>query len=152
MELEKIKELIGLMQTNDLSELEIVDGETRIVLKRSWSQVGPGPVMVQGAGQPVGVPQAGGGEPAAVVEEPTEHLVEVTAPMVGTFYATQSPDSDPFVEVGRSVDEETVVCIIEAMKVMNEIKSGMTGTVVQTLAGDGASVEYGQPLFIIRPS
>ena len=154
MELDKIKELIDLMQANDLSELEIVDGETRIMLKRSWSQTGPGPVMVQGAGQPmgmVGAPQAGGGEAAAVVEEPTEHLVEVTAPMVGTFYAARSPDTDLFVEVGRAVDEETVVCIIEAMKVMNEIKSTAKGTIRKVLVSNGSAVEFGEPLFLVEP-
>jgi acetyl-CoA carboxylase biotin carboxyl carrier protein len=77
--------------------------------------------------------------------------VEIKAPMVGTFYATPSPDSDPYVEVGAHVTEQTVVCIVEAMKVMNEIKAEIEGTVAEILVTSGQAVEYGQPLFRIKP-
>jgi len=153
MELEKIKELVSLMQTNDLSELEIVDGDNRIVLKRSWSQTGPGPVMVQAGPQPMAMGPATPPteQEAAASTNPDENLVEVVAPMVGTFYAAPSPNADPFVELGRAVDEESVVCIIEAMKVMNEIKCTAKGTIRKVLVSNGSAVEFGQPLFLVEP-
>jgi len=84
-------------------------------------------------------------------KEGNEQLIEITSPIVGTFYASPSPDSKPYVKVGSHVDEETVVCIIEAMKVMNEIKAQTTGTIVEVLGKAGQAVEFGQPLFKVRP-
>ncbi len=157
MELEKIKELIEMMKANDLNELEIVDGQTRVMLKRgAGEQVMPQVVAMTSV---VSAPVAGlGMVPAEQVtendrssEEPKDNAVEIVSPIVGTFYLTPSPNADPFVEVGASVEEDTIVCIIEAMKVMNEIKSEIKGTIKKILVSNGQSVEYGEPLFQIEP-
>ena len=152
MELEKVKELIDMMKANDLSELEIVDGQTRIALKRGTGHSAP-----QVVAQPVAIPTSNASinttaeTPAATA--PTEKaaeeskLSEIISPIVGTYYSAPSPNADSFVEVGSKVEEETVVCIIEAMKVMNEIKSGISGTIKEILVKNGSAVEYGQPLF-----
>lgn len=158
MEPEKVKELIELMKANDLSELEIVDGQTRIMLKRGPTQEA-GPTAVMSAVQRADGTRPSGGErartaPADVEEEKAEvkpeNLVEITCPIVGTFYATPSPNAEPFVEVGTAVEPESVVCIIEAMKVMNEVKCGFKGTIKRILVSNGSSVEYGQPLFLVE--
>ncbi len=157
MELEKIKELIEMMKANDLNELEIVDGQTRVMLKRGAGEQ----AMPQVVAMPsvVSAPVAGLGmvpaeqvtESGGPTEESKDNAVEIVSPMVGTFYLTPSPNADPFVEVGASVEEDTVVCIIEAMKVMNEIKSEIKGTIKKILVSNGQSVEYGEPLFQIEP-
>ena len=147
MELEKVKELVALMKANDLSELEIVDGQTRIMLRR-----GPGERISETVAS-AGGREAGkgvGGE-AAAKEGEDAGLVKIVSPIVGTLYTAPSPSSDPFVEVGIKVQEDTVVCIIEAMKVMNEIKSEVTGTIEKVLISNGAAVEYGQLIFLVRP-
>ncbi len=156
----KIKELIKIMKENDLVEVEIRHDDDKIFLKRAQPQGNSGstitavPLIAGGAGaMPVastnqGAPAAGD---SAAGAQQDEGLVDVTSPMVGTFYEGPSPDSEPYVEVGSPVDSQTVVCIIEAMKVMNEIKAEVSGTVVKILAKNGEAVEYGQPLFKVRP-
>jgi len=160
MELEKVKELIDMMKANDLSELEIVDGQTRIVLKRGMGQSIP-----QVVAQPVAIPIHSA--PASPVAEASSavsvetgakeeaeqetKLSEIISPIVGTYYSAPSPNADSFLEVGTKVEEDTVVCIIEAMKVMNEIKSGVSGTIKEILVNNGSAVEYGQPLFLVEP-
>ena len=128
MELEKVKELIDMMKANDLSELEIVDGQTRIVLKR-----GTGQSIPQVVAQPVAIPiHSAPASPVAEASVSVEtgakeeaeqetKLSEIISPLVGTYYSAPSPNADSFLEVGTKVEEDTVVCIIEAMKVMNEI-------------------------------
>ncbi len=152
MELEQVKELIDMMKSNDLSELEIVDGQTRIVLKR-----GASPSLPQVVTQPIAIPT-----PSAPVSPTSEEtsaqeeaasgakLSEIISPIVGTYYSSPSPNADTFVEVGTKVEEDTVVCIIEAMKVMNEIKSGVRGIIKEILVNNGSAVEYGQPLFLVK--
>ncbi len=164
MEIEKIKELMDMMKANDLNELEIVDGQTRIMLKRGSSPqvipqvvamppvisavppvvsaAPPAETALQASGKSNGVPSASSAE---------DNLVEIVSPIVGTFYVRPSPTAEQFVEVGSQVDEETVVCIIEAMKVMNEIKSEIKGTIKKILVSDGQSLEYGQPMFLVEP-
>ncbi|RKY04185.1 MAG: acetyl-CoA carboxylase biotin carboxyl carrier protein [Planctomycetota bacterium] len=151
LELKRVRELIDLMIKNDLVEIEVVDGDSKVLLKRP--QPGHAPVVMQSAPAPAGGVIVGGGveqiqQPA---EEESDDLVEITAPIVGTFYASPSPDSKPFVKSGSHVDEDTVVCIIEAMKVMNEIKAQMDGTIVEVVCKAGQAVEFGQPLFKVRP-
>ena len=126
--------------------------DDKIFLKRSQPQqaVSPIPVMrPESCAAPVG-PEA-----AEAYIQPSESghedLVEIKSPIVGTFYATPSPDSEPFVEVGTVVNPQTVVCIIEAMKVLNEIKAETSGTIVEVLVTSGQAVEYGQPLFKVKP-
>jgi acetyl-CoA carboxylase biotin carboxyl carrier protein len=154
-DLEKIKELIEIMKTNDLLEAEIKHGEDRIFLKRCQPQLPQ--VVVPMVGSPPAIPAGlGGTGVAAPLGEPTvpkkeENLVEIKSPIVGTFYATASPDSGSYVAVGSHVTPQTVVCIIEAMKVMNEIKAEVSGTIVEVLVTNGQAVEYGQVLFRVKP-
>ncbi|MHC4508047.1 MAG: acetyl-CoA carboxylase biotin carboxyl carrier protein [Planctomycetota bacterium] len=151
-DLKKIKQLIEIMKENGLVEIEIKHDDDKIVLKRAQPQQAF-------AGVPMMMPESGPGpagsgvprvsdEPAAA---PQEELVEITSPIVGTFYATPSPDSESYVEVGSTVNPHTVVCIIEAMKVMNEIKAETDGTIVEILVTNGQAVEYGQVLFRVKP-
>ena len=156
-DLQKIKELIEIMKQNELLEVEIEHGDDKIFLKRSGPSL---PVERTVAAVPV-LPQAGaapaapGGEQGAEISQPLatqqEQLVEIKSPIVGTFYAKSSPDSAPYVEVGSKVNPQTVVCIIEAMKVMNEIKAEVDGTIAEVLVTNGQAVEYGQVLFKVRP-
>ena len=155
-DLRKVKELVELMKQNDLVEIQVIDGENKILLKRP--QPAPlaqmAPVITQ-----IPVPQvqaaaiAGpASAPAEAAQKPEDdYLVDIPSPIVGTFYSSPSPDSDPYVDVGDKVGPDTVVCIIEAMKVMNEIKAEAAGTIVELMCQAGQAVEYGQALFKIRP-
>ncbi|HOT73906.1 MAG TPA: acetyl-CoA carboxylase biotin carboxyl carrier protein [Anaerohalosphaeraceae bacterium] len=150
-ELKKVRELIGLMKENDLIEIEISDGDKKIHLKRPQQQA----VQMVSSPLPAPAPAA----PAAELQKPKTEtarqeeagLLEIKSPIVGTFYAAPNPDAPPYVNVGDKVKPDTVVCIVEAMKVMNEIKAETAGTIVEVLVKDGQSVEYGQPLFKVRP-
>ncbi len=152
MEVDKIKELIEMMKTNDLSELEIVDGDSRVVLKRGQE------VVVQATPAIAAAPvvsanaavQADAAPIAAGVE--SDSYLKITSPVVGTYYAAPSPKAGVFVKVGDTVTEDSVVCIIEAMKVMNEVKSQVSGTIKKILVADGAAVEYGQEMFLVEPN
>jgi acetyl-CoA carboxylase biotin carboxyl carrier protein len=151
-DLKKIKQLIDIMKENGLVEIEIKHDDDKIVLKRAQPQQAFAPVpmmMPESAPGPAG--SAGAGASSRPAAAPEENLVEIKSPIVGTFYATPSPDSEPYVEVGSVVNPHTVVCIIEAMKVMNEIKAETDGTVVEVLVTNGQAVEYGQVLFRVRP-
>jgi acetyl-CoA carboxylase biotin carboxyl carrier protein len=159
-DLQRIEELIEIMKENDLVEVEIKHGDDKIFLKRSQPQPSLGKtvavVPVIGAGAPVTPIHPNGTQTSAVGVPhsdtfPKEGLVEIKSPLVGTFYATPSPDSKPYVEVGSHVDAQTVVCIIEAMKVMNEIKAETSGTIAEILVTNGQAVEYGQVLFRVKP-
>ena len=154
LDIEKIRDLVEIMETHDLVEIKLKDGEEEVSLRRPEPATG---------GQIVGVgpaPLAAQPAPAAESASPTEaesdadkdaDLVHITAPMVGTFYAGPDPDSPSFVEVGKQVDPETVVCLLEAMKVFNEIKAETVGTIERVLVKSSDAVEYGQPLFAVRP-
>ena len=161
-DLQKIRELIEIMKRNELVEVEISHGDDKIFLKRSQPQPAAGgggtAVPMAGAGvsgmsEAAHVSQNSAPQVAPSVSETgfEDDLVEIKSPLVGTFYATPSPDSEPYVEVGSHVDEQAVVCIVEAMKVMNEIKSEISGTITEILVVNGQAVEYGQVLFKIRP-
>ena len=143
MDIDQIKELVRLMADNDLSELSVTDGETKINLKRG------GAAVVLPAPPPPSPPAAAGA--AAEGTEPAENFVEVRSPMVGTFYAAPSPDTDPYVTVGSPVEDGTVVCIVEAMKVMNEIKADCSGSIEEICVQNAQPVEYGQILFRVKP-
>ncbi|GAH18239.1 unnamed protein product [marine sediment metagenome] len=155
MDVKEIKKLIDLMVKNDLRELEIRDGDCRVSLKR-----GPGegvPTVTLGQVQPVSlaaVQPAKGNSPAeeAQASAVEEELKSIVSPMVGTFYQAANPESEPFVQAGDTVTADTVVCIVEAMKVMNEIKAGLAGTVEKVLVSNGEAVEFGQPIFQVRPA
>ena len=147
-----IQELITVMDGSKLSELEVEVEGAKIRLQKEAPKAKTEIVTMA-------APMVNGGSsavvPAAAVEvDPTAggQFKHVTATLVGTFYAAPAPDADPYVEVNDIVDEESVICIIEAMKVMNEIKAEMKGKVVEVLVNNGEPVEYGQPLFLIDPS
>ncbi len=158
MDLNKVKELVALMRDNDLAEIELTDGKNRIHIKR------PQPAQTVISQVPMGMmPMMA--PPSAVFSEdsPTagstpatahahrEKLLEITSPIIGTFYSATSPDSDPYVKAGDRIKPDTVVCIVEAMKVMNEIKAEIAGTIVEVLCRAGQPVEFGQILFRVRP-
>ncbi len=143
-----LKQLIRLMVENDLTELDLEDQGEKVKLKR-----GPGEPGVQYvSAPPVAVANTGAAEPALPAAAPPEQedLVAITSPMVGTFYAAPRPDAKPFVVVGDHVNPDQVVCIIEAMKVFNEIKAETTGTIQKVLVESGQAVEFGQPVFMVK--
>lgn len=148
MDLRKLKTLIDLVSESNITELEITeaDGKVRIV-KGDPRASGPQPAMTYAAPATSVAPAAIPAEPAAPPVE-TGHVVK--SPMVGTFYRSASPGAKSFVEIGSTIKEGEPICIIEAMKIMNEIEADKSGTVTQILSDNGQAVEYGQPLFVIE--
>jgi len=146
MDLDEIQKIIKLMDDNNLVEFEMEKEGFRIALKKGQ------PMLVAAPGSiPTVLPQNVSAPPSAVEELKTAEETEViVSPMVGTFYAAPSPDSPPYVTVGQRVEANEIVCIIEAMKVMNEIPAEMSGTITEILVGNGEPVEYGQPLFRMK--
>jgi len=155
-DLDKIKQLIDIMKENDLVEIEIKHDDDKIFLKRSDPHAQPvaGIPIVAHNGPPAQSVTAMGQNNCALEaqsQQQQDTLEQIKAPIVGTLYATPSPDSEPYVEVGSHVEPKTVVCIIEAMKVMNEIKAETEGTIAQISVNNGQAVEYGQVLFKVKP-
>ena len=150
-DLKKVKELIELMLEKDLVEVEIIDGENKIHLKRPGASGPQVPAVVPVPIIAPNIPLTSAGAAASPPQTQDDNLVNITSPIVGTFYATPSPDSEPYVEVGDHVTADTVVCIIEAMKVMNEIKAETAGTIEKIMVSNGQAVEFGHVLFKIRP-
>jgi acetyl-CoA carboxylase biotin carboxyl carrier protein len=149
MDIEQVRQLVELMKEHDLTELLVRDGDRRIVLRRGASgQVVVAPPVMPAA-PIVPAPAAPPTGPAAATEDPG--LVPIRSPMVGTFYAAPDPDSKPYVSPGSEVGPDTVVCIIEAMKVFNEIKAEVAGTIEKVMVQNAQAVEFGQPLFMVRP-
>ena len=151
MDLRKLKTLIDLVSESGISELEVTEGEGKVRIVKNAA-----PVYVQSAPQYApqpGAPAGYGGAPEAAAPAtpapaaPQGHVV--TSPMVGTFYRAPSPGADPFVQVGDTVKEGQTLCIIEAMKLLNEIESDVAGVVKEILVDNGQAVEYGQPLFVV---
>jgi len=149
MDLRKLKKLIDLVQESGIAELEITEGEEKVkIVKGGTVSVTAAPVMAMPAAAPAPAAAAPAGPAAAAPEAaPEGHVVK--APMVGTFYRSPSPDAKAFVEVGQTVKEGDTICIIEAMKLMNEIEADASGVVKAILIENGQPVEYGQPLFIL---
>jgi acetyl-CoA carboxylase biotin carboxyl carrier protein len=151
IDIRKLKELVRLMVENDLTELDIRDEQETVTVKRpgvhAVPQVVAAPVM---AAAPVAAAPTAPAAPAAPAVK--ESLPAIESPMVGTFYATPGPDKAPFVSVGSKIGPDTTVCLIEAMKIFNEIKAETSGTVEEVLVKSGQPVEFGQPLFRIRPN
>ena len=156
MELKDIKAIIDLMKKNSITEFELEEKDSKLRLKRGTNGVptppqsddsvpmvampASAPLMTMAAPLPVAAPPVNTGE------------LDIKSPMIGTFYRSPSPEAAVYVDIGTEVSPETVVCIIEAMKVMNEIKSEVKGIVTQTLVENGKPVEFGQPLFKVRPN
>ena len=154
MDLRKLKKLIDLVEESGISELEITEGEEKVKIVKAGGApvafVSPSPA--QAAPAPVPAAPAAAAAPGAPAAEPVEAAPEghpVKSPMVGTFYRTPSPDAKAFVEVGQAVKEGQIICIIEAMKLMNEIECDKTGVVKAILVENGQPVEFGQPLVVI---
>jgi acetyl-CoA carboxylase biotin carboxyl carrier protein len=150
IDVQKVRELIELMVEHGLSEVRIREGETAINLRKGGEIVyaaPPAPAPLPTA-TPAAVSPAGTPSPAAEVDE---GLVPIVSPMVGTLYVAADPESPPFVHVGSQIDPNTPVCIIEAMKVFNEIKAEVSGTIERILVHNEQAVEFGQPLMLVRP-
>jgi acetyl-CoA carboxylase biotin carboxyl carrier protein len=150
-DLQRIKELIEIMKQNNLVEVEIKHGDDKIFLKRYQEPpAGTSVPTVKNTTVSAQAPTTEA-ELTAPQPQPEENLVDITSPLVGTFYTAPSPESDAYVEVGSQVEPQTVVCIVEAMKVMNEIKAETSGIIAEILVENGQAVEYGQVLFKVKP-
>jgi acetyl-CoA carboxylase biotin carboxyl carrier protein len=150
LDLKDIKALIDLMKKNDLSVFEMEKDGFRIKLQKGLSDQ---PIISTSAMLPAAAtPAIANGTPAAAAPASTEKasLKDIVSPMVGTFFRAASPDAPPFVDVGKTLSEDTVVCIIEAMKVMNEIKAETSGVIAEVVAENGKPVQFGQVLFRVR--
>jgi acetyl-CoA carboxylase biotin carboxyl carrier protein len=148
----KIRRLVELMNEHDLSEMDLRQGDMRIQLRRTGEPAAAAPVA-----QPAPAPAVSAAAPADSPREPApaptestaveEHVALIKSPMIGTFYAASDPDASPYVKVGDSVGPDTTVCIVEAMKVFNEIPAEVSGKIVAVLVENGEPVEFGQPMF-----
>jgi acetyl-CoA carboxylase biotin carboxyl carrier protein len=159
VELKDIKAIIDLMRKNELSVFEMEKDGFKLKLQKGAGDApaapAHAPITVLPAIAPVAAPQPGTTPAAPATQpaaepEPSSPLRDIVSPMVGTFYRGASPDSPPFVDIGKTVTDESVVCIIEAMKVMNEIKAEVSGTIAEIVAENGKPVQFGQVLFRVR--
>ena len=155
MDIRKVKKLIELLEESGIAEIEIKEGEEAVRISRMptgqvYTQLAPALPPATIAAAPAAAPAAPvtAGAPAAPARRANEHVV--AAPMVGTFYAAATPGAKPFVEIGSEVKEGQVLCIIEAMKMMNQIESDKSGKITAIMATNGDPVEFGQPLFVIE--
>jgi acetyl-CoA carboxylase biotin carboxyl carrier protein len=169
IDLEQIRELLTVVSSTDVTELTIEFGDQKITVKKAPAVVAPAeskPIVVKTEhlapvaplpklSQPAPPPEAPTADapppPPASTENGNGNYVEITSPMVGTFYRSPSPDSPPFVQVGDRVSVGQTVCIIEAMKLMNDMPAEVGGKVVKILVENGTTIEYGQPLFLVDP-
>lgn len=160
MDVGLLEQLVKLMAANDLNTVDLRDGDKRVVLKRGQAVMAGGGYMPYPAAPPPAPMPAGasgGAGATATASQPSAGgeeagLVSIKSEMVGTFYSKPSPDAKPFVGVGSDVDEETVVCVIEAMKHFNPVKADVRGTIAKVLVTDGQTVDVGKALFLVRPA
>ena len=155
MELKDIKAIIDLMKKNDLSVFEMEKDGFRLKLQKGAGEqtifaAPPVPQVIAVPAAPAAAAEAAPTTGVPVASPSSVASKEITSPMVGTFYRAASPEAPPFVDVGREVNEDTVVCIIEAMKVMNEIKAEVSGVIAEVVAENGKPVQFGQALFRVR--
>jgi acetyl-CoA carboxylase biotin carboxyl carrier protein len=156
MDVGLLEQLVKLMAANDLNTVDVRDGDKRVVLKRgpsapTFAYAPPAPAG-QMAGSPQSQPQAGAGPGPAAPPDESAGLVAIKAEMVGTFYSSPKPGEPVFVNTGSTVDEETTVCVIEAMKNFFPVKAGVRGTVAKVLVQNGQTVQFDQALFLVKPS
>lgn len=167
MDLALLERMVKLMSQHDLSTVDVRNGDKRVVLKRGSAATPPGPSVLFTAPPPPATsanaapppppppsataPAPAGGSGPTASADGEAGLLAIKSPMVGTFYAAPSPDAKPFVQVGSVVDEDTDVCVIEAMKVFNTIKAECRGTIAKVLVSNGSTVEFGQVLFLVKP-
>lgn len=153
IDIRKLKELVRLMVENELTEIDLHDQQETVTIKRGAEQgaIMQQPVIYSG-GAPAQAPAAGAGSAGGPASEPAAETYQksIESPMVGTFYTKPTPDAKAFVSVGDSVGPDTVVCLVEAMKVFNEIKAEQSGVVERILVTDGDAVEFGQPLIVLK--
>lgn len=158
--LSEIKELIKLIDQTSVQEFEIENEGARLLIRKPGKaelvsvQTAPVPNTYMAApapSAPISDPSDKQAAPAAQPDQARENLHRIVSPMVGTFYRASSPDNPPYVNVGDRVNEKTVVCILEAMKLMNELEAEVRGEIVEILVENGQLVEYGQPLFLVKP-
>jgi acetyl-CoA carboxylase biotin carboxyl carrier protein len=155
MELKEIKKIVEMMTENDLAEFLLEEEAFTLQLKRGTAgvtQIVSAPQMVAAAPVATALAAAPAAVPAAPAADANAGLLEIKSPMVGTFYRSPSPDSDVFVQVGQDVTTDTVVCIIEAMKVMNQIQAEVKGKIKKILADNATPVQFGQALFLVEPA
>ncbi|MBI3140180.1 MAG: acetyl-CoA carboxylase biotin carboxyl carrier protein [Sphingobacteriales bacterium] len=160
MDFKQIQELIKMVNKSNIGELTIEQKDFRVTIKQKEEHVTQmvSAATVQAAPVAIAAPQAAASQPASAVEKPraaeapAANLVTIKSPMIGTFYRKASPDKPNFVDVGADVVPGTVVCIIEAMKLFNEIESEVSGKIVKVLVDDASPVEYDQPLFLVEPA
>jgi acetyl-CoA carboxylase biotin carboxyl carrier protein len=155
MDVRLLEQIVKLMAANDLNTVDVRDGNRRVILKRgavaptiAYPPSGPVPAPPS---QPPAAASASPGAPTPVAADETSGLLPIKAEMVGTFYAAPKPGEKPFVNVGSEVDEDTEVCLIEAMKNYFAVKAGVTGAIARVLVQDGQTVQFDQPLFLVRP-
>ena len=150
MDLRKLKTLIDLVSESNISELEIAEADGKVRIVKASAQAAPAapPAAPRGAAHDRAAPLERAPAEAAAAPAPTGNVVK--SPMVGTFYRSASPGSDPFIEIGSTVKVGDPICIIEAMKIMNEIEADAAGTIREILCENGQAVEFGQPLFVIE--
>jgi acetyl-CoA carboxylase biotin carboxyl carrier protein len=151
VELKDIKAIIDLMKKNSITEFELEEKDSKLRLKRGLSAGIPAAPSEESMPMPMPAPMPMVAPAPAAVPAPTGEI-DVKSPMIGTFYRSPSPEAAPYIEIGAEVSPDTVVCIIEAMKVMNEIKAEVKGIITQALVENGKPVEFGQPLFKVRPN
>lgn len=162
MEFKDIKKIVELMDEHGLSQFKLEQDDTKLELKKGGDvdisavqqllASAPAPVAAPVAVAPAAAPAAGAGEAAPAAEGAPAGTTDIASPMVGTFYTAPSPDADDFVKVGDKVAADTVVCIVEAMKVMNEIQAEISGEIVEILVDNGTAVQFGEPLFRVKTS
>ncbi|MDR0248016.1 MAG: acetyl-CoA carboxylase biotin carboxyl carrier protein [Burkholderiales bacterium] len=152
MDLRKLKTLIELVESSDIAELEIQEGEERVRITRASAAMVAAPTVMMAPPQPMPVVPAAAavGAPAAPEAPPAPSGHTIPSPMVGTFYRASAPGAKPFVDVGSAVKEGDTLCIVEAMKLMNEIEADRSGVIKAILVENGHPVEFGQPLFVIE--
>jgi len=160
MDVSLLERMVKLMAANDLNTVDVRDGDKRVILKRGAQLIAgsgsSGGYAIPQMGPPMHAPTPGlasgatSGAGANAVDEDAG-LAAIKSPMVGTFYSAPSPDAKPFVSVGTTVDEDTDVCVIEAMKVFNNIKAETSGKIAKVLVTNGQTVEFGQTLFLVKP-
>jgi acetyl-CoA carboxylase biotin carboxyl carrier protein len=158
IDIRKLKELVRLMTTSDLTELDLRDKDEQVTIRRATAQAAPqiiqhaAPVAHPAPAAPVAAAPVAAAAAAAPAANEDAGLIAIESPMVGTFYASPSPDKPSFVSVGGEVGPNSVVCLVEAMKIFNEIKAERSGTIAKVLVKSGQAVEFGQPLYMIKPS
>ena len=157
MDVRLLEQIVKLMAANDLNTVDVRDGDRRVILKRgaaapsiAYVPSGPAP-MAAPASQPPASASASPGTATPAPADENAGLLPIKAEMVGTFYASPKPGEKPFVNVGSEVDEDTEVCLIEAMKNYFAVKAGVSGLIARVLVQDGQTVQFDQPLFLVRP-